>query len=97
MHYPYPEFEKVMKQCSDIFMTWGDEYEKINALIRESMRRNNNTKVVWRAQVGAGHKALQARMESMKKYGFIYYVLQWVVLKCLFNTDSDGDISNFAR
>jgi dynein heavy chain 1, cytosolic len=67
MHYPYPEFEKVMKQCSDIFMSWGDEYEKINALIRDTMRRNQNTKVVWRSQVGAGHKALQARMESMKK------------------------------
>ena len=50
-------------------MTWSDEYEKVNAVIREMMKkkRDENMKVLWRAQAGQGHKALQARMDNMKK------------------------------
>lgn len=34
MHIPYEDFEKVMVQCFEIFSTWDDEYEKLQALLR---------------------------------------------------------------
>lgn len=77
MHHPYPEFERVMKQCTEIFISWGDNYENISGIMRDLMKkkREENMKLVWRANTGSGHKALQARMESMKKY-----VTDWVCI-----------------
>lgn len=34
MHIPFDEFEKVMHQCSNVFVTWDDEYDKLQTLLR---------------------------------------------------------------
>jgi dynein heavy chain 1 len=34
MMVPYEEFEKVMNSCFEIFNTWDEEYEKLQALLR---------------------------------------------------------------
>lgn len=34
MHIPFDEFEKVMQQCSHVFTTWDDEYDKLQGLLR---------------------------------------------------------------
>lgn len=34
MHIAFDEFEKVMSQCFDVFVTWDDEYEKLQGLLR---------------------------------------------------------------
>lgn len=34
MHIAFDEFEKVMSQCFDVFITWDDEYEKLQGLLR---------------------------------------------------------------
>lgn len=34
MHIAFEEFEKVMSQCFDVFVTWDDEYEKLQGLLR---------------------------------------------------------------
>ena len=33
MYIPYDEFEKVMAQCSELFTTWDDEYDKLQVCI----------------------------------------------------------------
>lgn len=37
MHIAFDEFEKVMSQCFDVFITWDDEYEKLQGLLRYFM------------------------------------------------------------
>lgn len=34
MHIPFDEFEKVMGLCSNVFITWDDEYDKLQQLLR---------------------------------------------------------------
>lgn len=34
MHIPFDEFEKVLVQCYNVFSTWDDEYDKLQALLR---------------------------------------------------------------
>ncbi|XP_055327511.1 dynein heavy chain, cytoplasmic-like [Paramacrobiotus metropolitanus] len=85
MHYTYPEFEKVIKQCADIFMTWSDEFEKVSAIMRDLVKkkREENVKLVWRASTGAGHKHLQTRMEAMKKFRWGHQQLCSVITRVL--------------
>lgn len=68
MHVPFEVFEKVLTQCFDIFTTWDDEYDKLQGLLRDIVKkkRDENVKMVWR--VHPSHKKLQARMEHMRKF-----------------------------
>lgn len=34
MHIPFDEFEKVMNLCFNVFLTWDDEYDKLQQLLR---------------------------------------------------------------
>ena len=34
MHIPFDEFEKVMSLCFNVFVTWDDEYDKLQQLLR---------------------------------------------------------------
>jgi dynein heavy chain 1 len=59
MYIPYEEFEKVMAQCSEVFTTWDDEYDKLQGLMRDIVKkkRDEHLKMVWR--VNCSHKRLQ--------------------------------------
>ncbi|XP_015686723.1 cytoplasmic dynein 1 heavy chain 1-like, partial [Protobothrops mucrosquamatus] len=50
MHVAYEEFEKVMVACFEVFQSWDDEYEKLQVLLRDIVKRKReeNLKMVWR-------------------------------------------------
>ncbi|XP_066987022.1 dynein heavy chain, cytoplasmic isoform X2 [Macrobrachium rosenbergii] len=97
MHIPFEEFEKVMTQCFDVFMTWDDEYEKLQGLLRDIVKkkRDEQLKMVWR--VSPAHKKLQLRMEQMRKFRRQHEQLRTVIVRVLrptvvkTTTLADGD------
>ena len=68
MYIPFEEFEKVMTQCSEVFTAWDDEYDKLQGLMRDIVKkkRDEHLKMVWR--VNFSHKRLQERMSYMVKF-----------------------------
>ncbi|KAF5301350.1 hypothetical protein FQA39_LY10748 [Lamprigera yunnana] len=83
MHIPFEEFEKVMTHCFEVFSTWEDEYEKLQALLRDIIKkkRDEHMKMVWR--VVAQHKKLQSRMEHMRKFRRQHEQLRTVIVRVL--------------
>ncbi|CAH0551344.1 unnamed protein product [Brassicogethes aeneus] len=83
MHIPFDEFEKVMTHCFDVFAIWEDEYEKLQALLRDIMKkkRDEHIKMVWR--IAAHHKKLQNRMEQMRKFRRQHEQLRTVIVRVL--------------
>lgn len=67
MHIPYEEFEKVISACFDVFGTWDDEYDKLQGLLRDLVKkkREEHLRMVWR--VNPAHKRLQGRLDHMRK------------------------------
>mgnify|MGYP001796548835 FL=1 len=57
-----------MAACFEVFATWDDEYEKLQGLLRDIVKkkREESMKMVWR--VNPAHKRLQARLDQMRKY-----------------------------
>lgn len=68
MHIPFAEFERVIAACTKVFTTWENEYDKLQALLREMVKkqREGRIKLTWR--VNLAHKRLQLRMENMKNF-----------------------------
>ena len=68
MHIPFDEFERVVSACFDVFITWDDEYDKLQGLMRDIVKkkREEHLKMVWR--INLAHKRLQSRMEQMRKF-----------------------------
>jgi len=65
MHIPFAEFERVIAACTKVFTTWENEYDKLQALLREMVKKQREgRKLTWR--VNLAHKRLQTRMENMK-------------------------------
>lgn len=93
MHIPFDEFEKVMTQCFDVFAIWEDEYEKLQALLRDIIKkkRDENMKMVWR--ISAQHKKLQSRMEQMRKFRRQHEQLRSVIVRVLRPTVRDASVS----
>lgn len=83
MHIPFDEFERVMNQCFDIFSCWDDEYDKLQGLLRDIVKkkRDENLKMVWR--VSPAHKKLQVRMEHMRKFRRQHEQLRTVIIRVL--------------
>ncbi|KAK3912297.1 Dynein heavy chain, cytoplasmic [Frankliniella fusca] len=83
MHIPFDEFEKVMHLCFNVFLTWDDEYDKLQQLLRDLMKkkRDEHLKMVWR--VHASHKKLQVRMENMRQFRHQHEQLRTVIMRVL--------------
>ncbi|GBP31564.1 Dynein heavy chain, cytoplasmic [Eumeta japonica] len=83
MHIPFDDFEKVMSQCFEVFSCWDDEYEKLQGLLRDIVKkkRDEHLKMVWR--VSPSHKRLQARMEHMRRFRRHHEQLRTVMLRVL--------------
>uniref|UniRef100_A0A1B0B0C4 Dynein heavy chain, cytoplasmic n=1 Tax=Glossina palpalis gambiensis TaxID=67801 RepID=A0A1B0B0C4_9MUSC len=83
MHIPFDEFERVMNQCFEIFSSWDDEYDKLQGLLRDIVKkkRDEHMKMVWR--VSPAHKKLQTRMEHMRKFRRQHEQLRTVILRVL--------------
>ncbi|XP_072172912.1 cytoplasmic dynein 1 heavy chain 1-like [Diadema setosum] len=83
MHISHEEFEKVMAACFDVFGTWDDEYEKLQSLLRDIVKkkREESLKMVWR--VNPAHKKLQNRLEQMRKFRRQHEQLRAVIVRVL--------------
>lgn len=83
MHIPFDEFERVMNQCFEVFSCWDDEYDKLQGLLRDIVKkkRDEHLKMVWR--VSPAHKKLQQRMEHMRKFRRQHEQLRTVILRVL--------------
>ncbi|XP_064623935.1 cytoplasmic dynein 1 heavy chain 1-like isoform X3 [Lineus longissimus] len=83
MHIPFDEFEKVMTANFDVFSTWDDEYDKLQGLLRDLVKkkREEHLKMVWR--VNPAHKRLQARLDQMRKFRRQHDQLRQVIVRVL--------------
>ncbi len=64
-----------MSACFEVFSTWDDEYDKLQGLLRDQVKkkREEHLRMVWR--VNPAHKRLQARLDQMRRCGYVKYVL----------------------
>ncbi|KAK7504322.1 hypothetical protein BaRGS_00004626, partial [Batillaria attramentaria] len=83
MHIPYDEFEKVMSSCFDVFSAWDDEYDKLQGMLRDLVKkkREEHLRMVWR--VNPAHKRLQARLDHMRKFRRQHEQLRQVIIRVL--------------
>ncbi|XP_050667850.1 dynein heavy chain, cytoplasmic isoform X2 [Leptidea sinapis] len=83
MHIPFEDFERVMTQCFEVFSCWDDEYEKLQGLLRDIVKkkRDEHLKMVWR--VSPSHKRLQMRMEHMRRFRRHHEQLRTVMIRVL--------------
>ncbi|XP_026482181.1 dynein heavy chain, cytoplasmic isoform X8 [Ctenocephalides felis] len=83
MHIPFDEFERVMTQCFKVFSCWDDEYDKLQGLLRDIVKkkRDEQLKMVWR--ISPAHKFLQTRMEHMRKFRRQHEQLRTVIVRVL--------------
>ena len=83
MYIAFDEFQKVMAHCFEVFMTWDDEYDKLQGLMRDIVKkkREENLKMVWR--VSFLHKRLQGRMEQMRRFRSQHEQLRTVIVRVL--------------
>ena len=72
-----------MTQCSEVFTTWDDEYDKLQGLMRDIVKkkRDEHLKMVWR--VNFSHKRLQERMSYMVKFRRQHEQLRTVIVRVL--------------
>lgn len=83
MHIPFDEFERVMNQCFEVFSCWDDEFDKLQGLLRDIVKkkRDEHLKMVWR--INPAHKKLQQRMEHMRKFRRHHEQLRTVIVRVL--------------
>ncbi|XP_055612109.1 dynein heavy chain, cytoplasmic isoform X2 [Uranotaenia lowii] len=83
MHIPFDEFERVMNQCFEVFSCWDDEYDKLQGILRDIVKkkRDEHIKMVWR--IAPAHKKLQQRMEHMRKFRRHHEQLRTVIVRVL--------------
>ena len=83
MFISFEEFEKVMLHCTEVFSTWDDEYDKLQGLMRDIVKRkrDEHLKMVWR--VNFSHKRLQGRIEQMRKFRRQHEQLRTVIVRVL--------------
>ena len=83
MFISFEEFEKVMQLCTEVFSTWDDEYDKLQGLMRDIVKRkrDEHLKMVWR--VNFAHKRLQSRIDQMRKFRRQHEQLRTVIVRVL--------------
>lgn len=67
MHMPFEEFERVMAACFEVFSTWDDEYDRLQSLMRDIIKkkRDEQLRMIWRSN--PAHRRLQLRLDQMRK------------------------------
>lgn len=83
MHIPFEEFERVVHSCFEVFSAWDDEYDKLQGLMRDIVKkkRDEHLKMVWR--INLAHKKLHVRMEQMRKFRRQHEQLRSVIVRVL--------------
>lgn len=72
-----------MVACFEVFQTWEDEYEKLQVLLRDIVKRKReeNLKMVWR--LSPAHRKLQARLDHMRRFRRQHEQLRAVIVRVL--------------
>lgn len=72
-----------MVACFEVFQTWDDEYEKLQVLLRDIVKRKReeNLKMVWR--INPAHRKLQSRRDQMRKFRRQHEQLRAVIVRVL--------------
>lgn len=72
-----------MVACFEVFQTWDDEYEKLQVLLRDIVKRKReeNLKMVWR--INPAHRKLQGRLDQMRKFRRQHEQLRAVIVRVL--------------
>lgn len=72
-----------MVACFEVFQTWDDEYEKLQVLLRDIVKRKReeNLKMVWR--ISPAHRKLQSRLDQMRKFRRQHEQLRAVIVRVL--------------
>ncbi|XP_012938795.1 cytoplasmic dynein 1 heavy chain 1 [Aplysia californica] len=83
MHIPFDEFEKVMGASFEVFSSWDDEFDKLQGLLRDLVKkkREEHLRMVWR--VNPAHKRLQGRLDHMRKFRRQHEQLRQVIIRVL--------------
>ncbi|VEL20256.1 unnamed protein product [Protopolystoma xenopodis] len=83
MHMPFEEFERVMTDCFEVFTTWDDEYDRLQSLMRELLKkkRDEQIRMVWRSN--PAHRRLQLRLDQMRKFRHQHEQLRQVIVRVL--------------
>lgn len=78
----FDDFEKTMKSCFSVFTAWDDEYEKLQAILRDlAKRKRDEFKMVWR--INPSHKRLQNRLVVMQNFRRQHEQLRLVISRVL--------------
>lgn len=72
-----------MVACFEVFQTWEDEYEKLQVLLRDIVKRKReeNLKMVWR--LSPAHRKLQSRLDHMRRFRRQHEQLRAVIVRVL--------------
>lgn len=83
MHIPFDEFEKVVQACLNVFSFWEDEWDKLQGLMRDIVKkkRDEHLKMSWKMNLE--HKKLHTRMEVMRKFRRQHEQLRSVIVRVL--------------
>lgn len=81
--YPLNVLVQVMVACFEVFQTWEDEYEKLQVLLRDIVKRKReeNLKMVWR--LSPAHRKLQSRLDHMRRFRRQHEQLRAVIVRVL--------------
>ena len=78
----FDDFEKTIKSCFAVFTAWDDEYEKLQAILRDlAKRKRDELKMVWR--INPSHKRLQNRLIVMQNFRRQHEQLRLVISRVL--------------
>ena len=78
----FDDFEKTIKACLSVFTAWDDEYEKLQAMLRDfAKRKRDEFKMVWR--INPSHKRLQNRLVVMQNFRRQHDQLRLVISRVL--------------
>lgn len=79
----FPLCLQVMVACFEVFQTWEDEYEKLQVLLRDIVKRKReeNLKMVWR--LSPAHRKLQSRLDHMRRFRRQHEQLRAVIVRVL--------------
>ena len=66
---------QVMVSSFEVFSSWDDEFDKLQGLLRDLVKkkREEHLRMVWR--VNPAHKRLQGRLDHMRKLVIITILL----------------------
>ena len=85
---PYADFDQIMTACIEIFNTWDEEYERLQGLFRDIMKKkraSDEMKLMWR--ISPTHKKLAGRVEQIRKFRFQHEQLRTVIERVLRSGD----------